>query len=195
MKSTLLYSASLMACFPPLPKEQPGSLKGTCCLLIFNLLQAYLGICLFLLLPSLAHLPVPATRAGKKHYTFLENQAVTCTPCCSPPALSLPGVLCHSPFLACSQHNAGVVSDELHWKWHRWADKHAGGKLQSNLPLFLLGIMVRRTLNYMWHAVFIHDNMLLTEVYISYSIAGSCTNFICISIRVLTGILSAPKKF
>lgn len=36
--------------------------------------------------------------------------------------------------------------------------------------------MVRRTLNYMWHAVFIRDNMVLTEVYVSYSIAGSYTN-------------------
>lgn len=44
MKLTRVYSASLMACFPPLPKEQPSSLKGTYCLLIFNLLQAYLGI-------------------------------------------------------------------------------------------------------------------------------------------------------
>lgn len=44
MKLTRVYSASLMACFSPLPKEQASSLKGTCCLLIFNLLQAYAGI-------------------------------------------------------------------------------------------------------------------------------------------------------
>lgn len=44
IKSTRVYSAALMACFPPLPKEQPSSLKGTCCLLIFNFLRAYLDV-------------------------------------------------------------------------------------------------------------------------------------------------------
>lgn len=112
MKSTLVYSASLMACFPSLPTEQPGSLKGTCCLLILNLLQAYLGICLFLLLPSLAHLPVPSTCAAEKHCMLLENQAMTCTVCWSSPALSLPAVLYLSPFLTCSQQNVGVISDK-----------------------------------------------------------------------------------
>lgn len=112
MKSTLVYSASLMACFP-LPTEQPGSLKGTCCFLILNLLQAYLGICLFLLLPSLAHLPVSSTCAAEKHCTLLENQAMTCTACWSSPALSLHAILYLSPFLTCSLQNVGVISDEL----------------------------------------------------------------------------------
>lgn len=44
------------------------------------------------------------------------------------------------------------------------------------------------------HVAFICD-MLLSEVYVSCSIVGSCINSICMSIRVLTGTLSAPKDF
>lgn len=149
MKSTLVYSASLMACFP-LPAEQPGSLKGTCCLLILNLLQAYLGICLFLLLPSLAHLPVPSTCAAEKHCTSRKSGrdlhsvlkfSSTVSPCC---ALSFS---ISDLFSAERWGDFWWTGSGITWQ----AGRHACGKLQTQSSLFHWGAVLTRTLHYLWY--------------------------------------------
>lgn len=205
MKSTWVYSASLMACFPLLPKEQPSSLKGTCCLLIFNLLQAYLGV---LPLSSAAQPGPPACscyqhcRGNDTYFWQIRPWLAQCAAVGPrrPPAPPLPDVLCHSQLLTSFQQNIGLVSDELHCKWHRLAKECAGGTLQSNSPviyLFSLSITAMGALKYLWYPVFICDQRWLSGVCICWSRDGVHINVIYMEVHdvFLTRILTVPKDF
>lgn len=117
MKLTRVYSASLMACFSPLPKEQPSSLKGTCCLLIFNLLQACIGI-----LPlSSAAAPGPpacsAPRAAEEMIPISSKSGHDLPMCCSWASQTSSSI---SPWCALSLLVSDLLSAE-HWAGFWWA--------------------------------------------------------------------------
>lgn len=179
MKLTRVYSASLMACFSPLPKQQPNSLQGTCCLLIFNLLQAYVGI---LPLSSAASAGPPAysaPSAAEEMIPISSKSGHDLPMCCSWASQTSSTI---SPWRALSLLVSDLLSAE-HWAGFWWAVLQVavpgkGACWRETAEQFFcyhpleLAITVMRAFEYLWYPMCVCDQWWLWSA--CWSIDGMC---------------------